>query len=144
MVTYLLYAWPTVLLSVVLGLTLGWLTWARGRRSALDAERDALRRLAYQRDRDLVDRDSTIAILREELAAEAAEAARLRRLLDDAAEAGRPAAAPSRTPGANGRAEPSPSVFAVAARRVTTDADGLTPAGEPVAGTGPRRPVAES
>ncbi|MGF1664559.1 MAG: hypothetical protein ACFCVG_19205, partial [Kineosporiaceae bacterium] len=96
MATYLLYAWPTVLLSVALGLALGGLTRGRRRRrSGPDDERDALRRLVLQRDRDLADRDSTIAILREELAAEAAEAARLRRLLAAAGEAPAGGAAPS-------------------------------------------------
>ncbi|MGF1652758.1 MAG: hypothetical protein ACFCUP_05505 [Actinomycetales bacterium] len=133
MVTYLVYALPTVLLSLLLGVALGWLTWGRRHRSGQDAERDDLRRLAVQRARDLADRDSTIAILREELASEASDAARVRRLLAGAEPGHGPAAA-------NGRPEPSPSVFTVAARRAAVadaDAQGIDSAGDPL--DGPRR-----
>jgi hypothetical protein len=122
MATYLMYAWPTVLLSVLLGLALGRLTWGRTRRSAA-AQRDALRQQAFRYDRDLADRDATIAILREELAAEAGEAARLRRLLGEPPPVPSALSEPTSRPGAgdpaahNGHREPSPAALAVAAAR---------------------------
>lgn len=114
MATYLLYAWPTVALSIGLGLALGWLTWGRGRRAALRAHRDAVRRIHDQHDRDLAERDATVEILRDELASEASEAARLRRML------GRTPPTPST------RREPphNASVLAVAAARTSVNGHG--------------------
>jgi hypothetical protein len=129
--TYLLYAWPTVALSIVLGVALGWLTWGRSRGSTLQAHRDSVRRLAEAHDRELADRDSTVEILREELAAEASETARLRRLL------GQPT---QNSPAPPNEAPPSSSVLA-AARAVANGHRGGADGGHeiPVADTAGRR-----
>lgn len=77
----LMWLLPLLLLAVGLGAFLGWLAWGSSRREIAASSHEILRQATSRRDRDVAERDETIAVLREELAAEIAETARLRRAL---------------------------------------------------------------
>jgi hypothetical protein len=127
--TYVVWALPTILLSIALGLVLGWLVWGQGGRRAQTSSRETLREVTLRRDRDLADRDATIQILREELAMEAAETAKLRRLLGSEDTTIHPALR------AQAASTPDPS------RSAAPSSPGPAPGGVPASGAGEVDPI---
>lgn len=58
---------PSILLALALGLLLGWLIWARRWEPTRTTRRELLGHLVFTHRRELLDRDSQLAILREQL-----------------------------------------------------------------------------